>query len=244
MTDDRSLERAARSWLETGPTEAPDRAIEAALDQIQTTTQERDWHVPWRNRPMNQTTRLLAGAAAILIVVIGGVLFLRPADNRGVGGPSRFPSRPAPSSSNAADAGLTAYRAARNAICSSAAATLNPLKAHFAGVFDETLSGPQWSEWTNALDAFMNGYDDLTARLEAVVPPAELVAEHSANVQQLRDMTSLLRSLKAELVNGIPDGLHTGIAHLHAAKGIDTATNPIGQAMFDWETSRGLAHCP
>jgi hypothetical protein len=244
MTDDRSLERAARSWLETGPTEAPDRAIEAALLRIEMTTQERDWHVPWRIRPMNQTARLVAGAAAIVIVVIGSVLFLRPAGNSGIGGPSPIPSRPAASSSNAADAGLTAYRAARNAICSSAAATLNPLKTHFAGVFDESLSGPQWSDWTNALDEFISGDDDLTARLEALAPPAELVAEHSANVQQLRDMTSLLRSLKVELVNGIPDGLHTGIAHLHAAKGIDTATNPIGQTMFDWETSRGLAHCP
>ena len=48
MTDDRSLERAARSWLENGPTEAPDRAVEAALLRIETTPQERDWHVPWR----------------------------------------------------------------------------------------------------------------------------------------------------------------------------------------------------
>ena len=40
MTDDRSLERAARSWLEPGPTQAPDRAVEAALLQIQTTTQD------------------------------------------------------------------------------------------------------------------------------------------------------------------------------------------------------------
>ena len=42
MTDDRSLERAARSWLEVGPTQAPERAVEAALLRIQTTPQERD----------------------------------------------------------------------------------------------------------------------------------------------------------------------------------------------------------
>ena len=42
MTDDRSLERAARSWLEVGPTQAPDRAVEAALLRIETTPQERD----------------------------------------------------------------------------------------------------------------------------------------------------------------------------------------------------------
>ena len=42
MTDDRSLERAARSWLEEGPTRAPDRPVDAALARIQTTRQERD----------------------------------------------------------------------------------------------------------------------------------------------------------------------------------------------------------
>ena len=48
MTDDRSLERAARSWLESGPTEAPDRAVDAALLRIQTTRQDRVTPVPWR----------------------------------------------------------------------------------------------------------------------------------------------------------------------------------------------------
>ena len=43
MTDersiDRALERAARSWIEVGPTRAPDRPVEAALALIQTTNQ-------------------------------------------------------------------------------------------------------------------------------------------------------------------------------------------------------------
>ena len=92
MTDDRSLERAARSWIETGPTQAPDRAVEAALLRIESTAQERDLRVPWRTRPMSQTTRLLAGTLAVAIALLGGVLFLRNADNGGVGGPS--PSAP------------------------------------------------------------------------------------------------------------------------------------------------------
>ena len=78
MTDDRSLERAARSWLETGPVEAPDHAVEAALLRIKTTPQERDWHVPWRNRPMTMTARLVAAAIAIAIGAVGGALVLRP----------------------------------------------------------------------------------------------------------------------------------------------------------------------
>ncbi len=105
MTDDRSLERAARSWLEDGPAEAPDRAVEAALLQIQTTTQERDWHVPWRKRPMTQTARLLAGVAAIAILLVGGAFILRPGSNVGSGGPSpTIPASPSatPSASAAA----------------------------------------------------------------------------------------------------------------------------------------------
>ena len=107
MTDDRSIERAARSWLEGGPSQAPDRAVEAALLQIQTTTQERDWHVPWRTRPMTQTTRLLAGVAAITVLVAGGALLLRPGTKDGVGSATPSPSHtasPAPSSSPVASA--------------------------------------------------------------------------------------------------------------------------------------------
>lgn len=84
MTDDRSIERAARSWLEDGPTLAPDHAVEAALTRIQSTNQERDW-LPWRTRRMTQTLRLVAGAAAIAVVVAGGVIMLRPSTGSGVG---------------------------------------------------------------------------------------------------------------------------------------------------------------
>jgi hypothetical protein len=90
MTDDRSIERAARSWLEEGPTQAPDHAVEAALTRIQSTNQERDWPVPWRTRPMIQTLKLVAGAAA-LAVVVGGVILLRPGSGPGIGGPSSAP---------------------------------------------------------------------------------------------------------------------------------------------------------
>src|SRR5689334_1891681 len=100
MTDDRSLDRAARSWLELGPTEAPDHAVEAALLRIQTTAQERDWHVPWRNRPMTMTARLVAAAIAIAVVAVGGVMILRPGGPT-VGGQATPPPsasvRPSPS---------------------------------------------------------------------------------------------------------------------------------------------------
>jgi hypothetical protein len=94
MTDDRTLERAARSWLEAGPTEAPGHTVEAALRLIWTTPQERDLRVPWRVRTMSTPMRLAMAAIAIAVVTIGGVLLLRPADDASVGitPPSLVPS--------------------------------------------------------------------------------------------------------------------------------------------------------
>src|SRR4051812_43004150 len=86
MTDDRSLERAARSWIEIGPTQAPDRAVEAALLHIQTTPQERDLRIPWR-LPRMITPARIATAAVIAVLAVGGAFFYtRPQET--VGGPT------------------------------------------------------------------------------------------------------------------------------------------------------------
>ena len=97
MTDDRSLERAARSWLEEGPTRAPDRAVESALSRIQTTEQERDIRVPWRLPTMNTTSRMLAGVATIAVVLVIGAILVGPGLVPGIGG--RPSSSPAPTPS-------------------------------------------------------------------------------------------------------------------------------------------------
>ena len=91
MTDDRSIERAARSWLEIGPTEAPERAVEAALLLIDTTPQERDWHVPWRLPNMTTPARL-ATAAVVGVFVVGGALFVLQPGRSSVGAPGPTPS--------------------------------------------------------------------------------------------------------------------------------------------------------
>jgi hypothetical protein len=87
MSDDRSLERAARSWLEDGPTRAPDRAIDAALLRIDTTAQERDIRVPWRYRSMSLSFRLIAIAIAITVVGVGAGAFLVQRQLGVIGGP-------------------------------------------------------------------------------------------------------------------------------------------------------------
>jgi hypothetical protein len=87
MTDDRSLERAARTWIEAGPTEAPDRAVEAALLRIQTTPQERDLRIPWRFPKMTTPARV-AAVAVIGVLVVGGAFFMLGRPNQSnVGGP-------------------------------------------------------------------------------------------------------------------------------------------------------------
>jgi hypothetical protein len=106
MTDDRSLERAARWWLEAGPTQAPDRAVEAALLRIETTTQERDLRVPWR-LPRMSTPARAATTAVIGVLAIGALFMLGRSGQPGVGGPNPTPTpatspTPSPTLSKAA----------------------------------------------------------------------------------------------------------------------------------------------
>jgi hypothetical protein len=92
MTDDRSLERAARTWLEDGPAVAPDRAVESALVRIETTRQERAPLVPWR-MPFMTPAMKLAGAAVLVVAAVAGSLYLFG------GGPGGFGDAPTPSPS-------------------------------------------------------------------------------------------------------------------------------------------------
>ena len=87
MNDDRSLERAARSWLEDGPTQAPDRAVEAALLRIETTSQERDLRIPWRLPKMTTPARVATAAVIGVLAVGGAFLFLGRPGQAVVGGP-------------------------------------------------------------------------------------------------------------------------------------------------------------
>jgi hypothetical protein len=75
MTDDRSLERAARSFIEPGPTQAPEAALERALLTIQTTRQERDLRILRRFSTMTTPARV-AATVIIGVLAIGGAAFL------------------------------------------------------------------------------------------------------------------------------------------------------------------------
>lgn len=90
MTDDRTLERAARSWLEEGPTRAPDRPVEDALLTIETTSQERVPRLPWRFSVMPNGVRI-AVAAVIGVLALAVIWRLIP-NPSGIGGLTPAPS--------------------------------------------------------------------------------------------------------------------------------------------------------
>jgi hypothetical protein len=90
MTVDRSLERAARSWIELGPTQAPDHSVEAALRTIAVTRQERGPWIPRSLALQLATGRVAAAIALLVIVALGGALLV-------AGGPRTPLATPRPS---------------------------------------------------------------------------------------------------------------------------------------------------
>ena len=121
MTDDRSLERTARSWIEAGPTRAPEHAIEAALVTIETTPQVRDLRILRRFSTMTMTTRLAAAAVVGVLAIGATAFFLRPTAPDAGTTPRASASLIATPSTAPSDAlaQLQAYRAAVGAVCNS-----------------------------------------------------------------------------------------------------------------------------
>ena len=78
MSDDRTIERGARAWLELGPTLAPDHAVEAALRTIDTTSQERDLRIPWRFPTVNPLARVVVLVTVAIFAVGAGLYLMRP----------------------------------------------------------------------------------------------------------------------------------------------------------------------
>jgi hypothetical protein len=94
MNTDRDFERTAQAWLAQGPDRLPDRVLDAVADEIHVTPQRRALRVPWRKLPMNQMTRAVGLIAAVLVVVIGGIVLLRPGSPSSGSSSSGLPSAP------------------------------------------------------------------------------------------------------------------------------------------------------
>ena len=233
MNDDRTLERAARSWLDAGPTEAPDHAVEAALHRIQTTQQERDVRVPWRVRSMYTPARLAVAAIAIAVVAVGGAFILRPGNSPVVGTPSTsgrpstsatpsltsvgsFPARTIPPLPTATPriAGTTALlenMAMQPNVTYSTLRFLPALTLQGAAGFTLGLEHPD-SLWF-ALDANASPYDP-TPQVEIVVPSGVMGGRFpDATVQPLpTDLIAWLRA-REDMTVGPAHAITIGGAH-------------------------------
>ena len=73
MTRRSEVERALDRYLADGEEQVPDRVIDAALDEIEHTSQRRASGGPWRSFRMPAFVKpLLAAAAVVAILVVGG----------------------------------------------------------------------------------------------------------------------------------------------------------------------------
>ena len=234
MTDDRSLERAARSWLEEGPTRAPDRAVAGALDRITTTPQERTRSFPLRWPVMNPVARL-AAVAIVAALAIGGSLYLFGRGGLGVGSPPTPTPQPTVAAvpTASASAAFDAYRLARNAICSTAFAEADPLKSRFR-TYDETVTQDQRDDWVAAIEAFAAIQLAAVEDLDRLVAPPNLAAGHAANVANLREMNTRVWSIAADLKAG----------RNTAAKATDEAADLLNGPILQFERLNGLDNCP
>ncbi len=101
MNGNTDFDRIAQSWLQDGPTEMPDRSLQAALDEVHVTSQRR-FGAARRVIPMNGNTWRIAAAAVIGLLVDRGGIYLPRWRQGGVGGAAaRPPLRPTPTASTA-----------------------------------------------------------------------------------------------------------------------------------------------
>jgi hypothetical protein len=76
MNTDTDFDRIAQTWLQDGPSEMPDRSLQAALDEVHVTTQRR-FGAARRVIPMNGNIWRVAAAAVIgILIIVGGLAFL------------------------------------------------------------------------------------------------------------------------------------------------------------------------
>jgi hypothetical protein len=230
MTDDRSLERAARSWLEEGPTRAPDRPVEAALARIQSTKQQRDLWVPWRLPTMNPVMRLATIAIVAAAAVGGAIYFLRSASN--VGSPVQTSPAPSPQQT-AQGTTLAEYKAARDAICGPAIAQVIALNDQAANLQPDTKPADV-TPFADNLAQIIGVGSPMVDALARLTPPPGIAAEHAADVTHHRDSLALLQQAVTELRSG-------NVAH---ALAIADATNVMSGMEEAYEQRYGLAGCP
>ena len=86
--------RIVLSWLREETHENAERVLLRALDEVDTTPQRRSWWPAWRTSPMNTYAKLIAAAAAVLVVAAVGYQFLPRGG--GIGGQPTIAPSPSP----------------------------------------------------------------------------------------------------------------------------------------------------
>jgi hypothetical protein len=95
MTTDRDPRtRIVLSWLREDTHENAERVLLHALDEVDATPQRRSWWPAWRTNRMNTYAKLIAAAAAVLVVAVVGYQFLP--GSGGVGSQPTIAPSPSP----------------------------------------------------------------------------------------------------------------------------------------------------
>ena len=192
MSEDKRFERGARTWLEDGPTRAPERAVMEALAQVETTPQERDLRVPWRMPVMTLPVRL-AAVALLVALAAGGTYLVAGALPDTVAHRDSRPCRGVAIVERRARCDGVAYRRARNDICNAAMIAKEPLAERYAKVTDPAASETERADALEALKEFVVLDDGVADQLASIDVPPEFVAEHATNLAQFQDVTTLIR---------------------------------------------------
>jgi hypothetical protein len=234
MSAGRDVERLIEAWLvEESPARAPDRILETAGSRIDRTKQRR-FAAAWRNTMTISFARVAMVAAIIAIAVVGAGILGRA--TAGVGaGPTPLPSTTATPSAVPAPsvATLSAYRAARDAICTSYVAQAGPINDRISGIGDGSLSSAQRAPKIDALEELAGLADRMRSDLQALPVPQALVTEHSANLARYEDSATLLHEIVARYRAGDVQG----------AAVIDQAIAPISGAIQEFERTYDLVDC-
>jgi len=94
VSADRDTTRIVRSWLLDGPTELPDRVLDALLDQLPATPQRRfTWWPARRLTTMNNAVKFGLAAAVVAVAALLGFNYLAASN---VGGPGPGDPTPTP----------------------------------------------------------------------------------------------------------------------------------------------------
>jgi hypothetical protein len=104
MTSERDIERLLDRWFTERPTQVADRVIDDVAARIVREPQRAAWRLqPWRFPTMSTPIKLVAVGAALLVVILGGAIFIGGGSAPVLPAPSPSPT-PSASPSTAASA--------------------------------------------------------------------------------------------------------------------------------------------